>query len=587
MALPWRTRPLDRAAFLVWHDDEPSSEKKKCMQTDTWLTDTSHTDCCPLCSQPLAAGSNICPACGFVAHEPAHDPASPTRSFASRQAHPITPIPARASALRAQNASGRLPSRSASTPAAGSSSASSPEQTTGWQHTSSSYEAASSLSSLSLIIAETPTAPPRTTRRLPRQTERLEHIDEIDTLPPASAGMQEASDDCSELPTAPGSPELRFDETEAPNLALILAETTPPISLAHIDEIDTVPETGRPSASALRDVAPASRAMAVDAASWTARPGSSDSLAARLIASRAPRRRRYPRGFNPLDRARWWLLRPGHIEFLLWLVGSILLFGITFFLLLAIVLSAMLPARGNFPTSAMNSYGVSTPMANTDPRLELPGKAAFTTGAELHLQGQGFRPRSQVVFLLDGRWPLLDQRGQPASVQADASGHFVVNLWLGQGANWSAGSHKLLARETDNGHQALIPITITASSATPAQSNPASSSTPAQPTYPTAPPARPTPTPTHTTSTPTPASTPGSSPTASPGATGTPLGSATASATKAAGSSSLGNDLNGENSDSLLARLSHLNPLIWFITCCYLLSMLFMGLAGVLRRRRH
>lgn len=439
----------------------------------------------------------------------------------------------------------------------------------------------SSLSSLSLIISETPTAPPRTTRRLSRETGRLEHIDEIDTQPPASAALHEISEDISELPTAPGSLSLILDESDAPHLAQLLSEAEPSAAFARIDEIDTIPQPDRPSARALAPVSSASCAGTVDAASWSANPGAADSLAARLRATRSPGRGQPQQGFNPLDRVRWWLLRPGRIEFLLWLSGSILLFGITFLLLLAIVLNLAPPARGNFPTSAVTSTGALTPTVSAGLRLELSSKAAFVSGAELRLQGQGFHPRSQVVFLLDGRWPLLDQRGQAASVQTDASGHFAVTLWLGEGANWSAGSHELLAREMDNGQQTAISITITASSAASTPSNPAPRNTPVSPAYPTVTPATSTPvqaTPTQPASTATPA--------ASPTATVTPAGTATPTSKKTPGSSSLGNDLKNGNDGSLFARLSRLNPLVWFIGCCYLLSLLSMGLAGVLRRRR-
>jgi hypothetical protein len=67
---------------------------------------------------------------------------------------------------------------------------------------------------------------------------------------------------------------------------------------------------------------------------------------------------------------------------------------------------------------------------------------------------------------------------------------------------------------------------------------------------------------------------------------GTPTGTPTSTLGKSASSSPLGNALNNQSGDTLFARLTHLNPLIWVIVFCYLLSMFFMGLAGVLRRRR-
>src|SRR5579883_531426 len=568
------------------------------MQTDAWLTETTHPDCCPLCSQPLPAGSNTCASCGFTAHEPARGSAASVRGSAAsaRQANPVTPIPARASALRSRGGPGGASAHSVSSPSRSTPffAPSSAEQAEGRRHESPNYEAVSSLSSLSLIISETPTAPPRTTMRLPRQTKRLEHIDEIDTVP-QKPGTREIEADASNAPVPPGSLSLRFDDLDLPERALVRSTATPPASITDIDEIDTVPEAGQDVSRALQLVSPEKKVVPVDAASWTVSPRSTTSLAARFIASRAPARRRSRRRFSPLDRTRWWLLRPGHIEFLLWLSGSILLFGITFLLLLSIVLSVMLPGTqvgGNFPRpTSTASSGAATPAVTAGLRLQMAGPTTLASGAELRLQGQGFRPLSQITFWLDGHWPLLDQHGQPASVQADASGRFTVNLWLGRGANWSAGPHQILAREMDNGQQAAVSITITPASTTPVANNPGPRSTPVPPVQPT--PARPTPTPTPARPTPTPTPvqptpTAGITPTASPSGTrtpGTPTGSPTSTGGKAVNSTSLGNDLNSNGGDSLLARLLHLNPLIWFIGICYLLSMLLMGLAGVLRRR--
>lgn len=598
------------------------------MQTDAWLTDTSYPDRCPLCSQPLAGGSNRCPACGFTAHEPAGnasvsafsgpevlratgDPGGKqgtqvVRQPVTRHANPATPIPARASAQRARSRTGVVPRRSQASAATGASAES--VQGGGWQHESASYEAASSLSALSLIISETPTAPPRNQH----QASHTEQIDEIDTVPqtsrqtravPRSAGVGQAvTPGLPETPVPPGSLSLRLNELSVPSLALVLSETTPPVPFTHVDEIDTVPEARPASSQELAPVQVTSREVTVDAASWTAGRSASSSLAARLIASHSPRHRRRRRAFNPLDRTRWWLLRPGRIEFLLWTFGSVLLFGVTFLLLLATVLSAMLPglqSGGNLPTSSVKASATApggTQASTTGLRLTLVGKPSFPSGAEIQLQGDGFHPHSLVVFLLDGRLPLLDQSGKTAAIQTDASGRFAVKLWLGQGPEWSPGSHQVLARESTSGHQAALTITITAP-ATPAstgnQNTPAAPANPTPtPVRPTATPIRPSPTPTTVPATPTSGTTatPASSPTSGPtrGSTATPVavgGSATPGQTQ--GSASLGNALTNEDSNSLFARLAHLNPLVWLIGFCYFISLFLLGLAGVLRRRRH
>jgi hypothetical protein len=317
--------------------------------------------------------------------------------------------------------------------------------------------------------------------------------------------------------------------------------------------------------------------------------------------------------FTPLDRTRWWLLRPGHIEFLLWTAGSLLLFGVTFLILLATVLSVTIPglrASGNFPTSTVKTSSATPLGTSATPQslhLALAGKTSLAPGSEMHLQGAGFHPHNMVVFLLDGRWPLLNQHGKAASVQSNISGRFTVNLWLGQGPGWSTGSHQIFARETVSGHQleVTVVITIVAATATPSSSSPGSTqSTPAPPVNPTPTPVPPTatpvppaPKPTATPIPPAPTPTPGTTPTsAAPPApaptgkaTGTPaVPSGTSSVTpgQGAGSFSLDNALNNADGNSLFARLAHLNPLIWLMGVCYFTSMLLLGIAGVLRRRR-
>ncbi|HEY1354435.1 MAG TPA: hypothetical protein VGF67_32900, partial [Ktedonobacteraceae bacterium] len=430
------------------------------MQTDTWLTDASHPDRCPLCSQSLAAGSNICPSCGFTAHEPARGASAPVRALSARQPGPLTPIPARASALRSQRAAGGASSRPGSSQPAPFSTAS--RQARGLRHDSPNYEAVSSLSSLSLIIAETPTAPPRTTTHLAHADERRWHIDEIDTVPQRpEPGVQESQ--------AAETPAARSADLEGPGRALVPAGARPPLALAGIDEIDTVPEAGPDASSALQPLAAERRPGRIGATSWRAGPPhAAQQLAPHGARARSVRTRR----FSPLDRTRWWLLRPGHIEFLLWLAGSVLLFGITFLFLLSLVLSALLPGApvgGNFPRSnASGSSSVATPPVTGGIRLELAGSATLASGSELHLLGQGFRPSSQITFWLDGHWSLLDQRGRSALTRAGADGRFAVDLWLGQGPDWSAGRHQILARAMDNGGQATISISIASAAATPA-----------------------------------------------------------------------------------------------------------------------
>lgn len=569
------------------------------MQTDTWLNKASYPNRCPLCSQPLKANSNICPSCGFKAHESVRTSASSVQQFASerpaRQPDPITPIPARASALRAhQNGSRNDPQRAAHSQAEGVPGS--------WLHHSSNYEAVSSLSSLSLIISETPTAPPRPTQRLPHEIGALKHIDEIDTLPPPASRPKPVSSGNSEPLDPPGLVSLRLDDLEAVSRAVVIAQPTlaseTPVD---IEEIDTVPERRERSSRALVPTRRDEHALAVDAAAWTTSSVVTASEADRLRVARSRnQKRRSQPAFHVLDRLRWWLLRPGHIEFLLWLSGSILLFSITFLLLLATVLSVAQPgtqSRGNIPNSAVTGSTGGATSSNTAMHLALSDSSKLLPGSEFQLRGQGFVPRGQVTFLLDGHWPLLNQAGQAASAQVDAAGDFAVTLWLGRGADWAAGPHQIMVNEVGTGHWAATPLTIVAEPATSTSqqaNNPAN-----QPTAPV----RPSPTPVHTVPTPVssePASVPPTPPvrptsvsTPTPAVTPTPAATSVASPRpditptqgSTTGSPDLGNSLSTSDSTTLLGRLTHLNPLVWLIVGCYFLSMVFLGLAGILRYR--
>ncbi|HEU5381093.1 MAG TPA: hypothetical protein VFV38_37185 [Ktedonobacteraceae bacterium] len=546
------------------------------MQTDTWLTGIPYPDSCPLCSQPLASNSNICSACGFTAHELVRTstpiPRQAVPGSLPGRSNPITPIPPRASARLARSSPDgqfrRAPAPKLDRPSRGPKAQA---RSASWHHNSSRYEAASSLSSLSLIIAETPTAPPRAARRPSHETGELQHIDEIDTLPPAPGNHSATLIPGNQVAATSGSLALGRDKSVLPDPALLVTGNAHPDSLQHIDEIDTQPERSEALSRATVPSHKEHRKASVSAASWTAR----------LASDSQPGKNYYAQNFHLLDRLRWWFLRPGHIEFLLWLAGLILLFSITFLLLLATVFSATLPGRqssGNLPSSATSNASVTatTPPVSSSPHLTLPGKTLLAPGAQLQLQGQGFWPGGKVTFLLDSRWPLLDQSQQAAWIRADASGRFNVTLWLGQGPDWSPGPHQIFAHDMHSDHQAAVSLTILQPTPTPVASNPGVYPTP--PTRPTAPPIQATPT---QVITPTPAPSP--TPTASPA---TPAATATATQGQGASPSNLGNEVNSNEGNTPLVHLAHLNPLIWLIATCYLLSMLLLGIAVILHRRR-
>lgn len=368
----YRTRRSSRlsrafpAGELAWLDAGPYARKKKSMQNDTWLTDTSHPDRCPLCSQSLPDGAMSCPACGFAVSVPARASASTKDGLTVKRTNRSTPIPARASAQHVQplSSTGISPRHAAPSlrnNTTHASAAHAPEA--GWQHESPNYEAASSLSTLSLIIAELPTVPPRTTERLSGQIDQPEQIEEIDTVPqPQLASETEAAHEKAGT----------FQQAHAHAYPL-------PTLFPSFDEIDTLPD---PGALTTREIvplaAPETSETVVDATSWRVEPGSTRTRNSRRATSRSRRRRVR---LTLLDRVRWWLVRPGHIELVLRLLGGILLFVLTFLLASVIVLNLPGAVRGFFPTSTPStSAGISTASSPTvsppTPTLSVPTATA-------------------------------------------------------------------------------------------------------------------------------------------------------------------------------------------------------------------
>ena len=122
--------------------------------------------------------------------------------------------------------------------------------------------------------------------------------------------------------------------------------------------------------------------------------------------------------------------------------------------------------------------------------------------------------------------------------------------------------------------------------ATPPALTPVPSVTGGQPTPVGQPPVPVTPTPHPVTPTPTP--TVGTTPTVTPTAATSPTVGTTPGVTTTAGTtvgSGLGNALDNTGDMYLDKQLTHLSPLVWLMIACYCLSMVSLGLAGVLHKR--
>ena len=443
-----------------------------------------------------------------------------------------------------------------------------------WQYESPDFEAAGSLPMLSMFMPEAPTQPqPPVPDRA--TTRRLSNIDEIDTIPPRAVAVSNTGRADDIYPTSHGREQR----------ALVIAPQRAPV------------ETG--------------------SRSWTA-GSASGSPSAQLIA-RTDGRKRVPsvHPFQPLDRARWWLLRPGRIEFILWLGGTLLLIGVTCLLLLVSALSLQwfAPSAPASPL-ASSANGDNAQQHSVAPRGDYPsfalaGTNSITPGQSFQLDGHGFRPSLRISFYFDGKIALLNRNHQQAWVRTDARGAFLTTLWLGTSPTWTSGEHIIAVRDASGTPLTAINIRLVSSSSntgTIASSSTTPGATPgtinqgtATPTGPqgspvSRPPVTVTPAKTPALS-PTP-STPAVSPTVKPSPTITPTpktsptpvsspaGGTPTTAVSPTAHAALGNALNDSGAPPA-ARLASVSPLVWIMLACYLLSMSCLGAAGIMYKRHH
>ncbi len=589
------------------------------MQTDIWLTEEiAYPEQCPLCNEPLKNGLTTCFSCGFSTKSPTGtsvwiDPAvyGYPLSSSQRQSHqapqqtgwryarvvsqkrrhpnPITPIPPRASAQpinaipgsivkpdtnRKNVTSSKEKHRRADHQGTSyaaydySTNVNMKKNSAVWEYESPSFQASSSLQTLSLLISEAPTQPELESRG--KMTRRLPRIDEITTVPP----LNEDHSIKSSRVLVPIRSQLDVTVFDSPD------ETT--ISIPSSKEIDEN--------------------------SWTGRK-EFQSPHARLISSRSKRKNPHTAiSLNPIDRVRWWLLRPGHIEFVLWLGGTILLIAVTCVLLLVTAFSFEWITPGFIGSASTNMAGTSTGskqqatvVATNTMTLIRIDTGPVLPGQSIGLRGQGFSPHGHIRFLFDGTQQLFDQNGQSDSTQANAQGVFSTTIVLNSNLPWRPGPHFIDALDIATKRMAKLTIILAPTpigkgvSSTPVPSyppvvappvvappalTPIPSVTGSQPTPVGQPPA-PTPTPhpvtptatSTSTNTPTPTSTSTSTPTPTP--TGTSMLFPTG----------LGNALDHAGDSSPGEQLTSLSPWVWLMMGCYCLSMVLLGLAGVLHKR--
>lgn len=510
-------------------------------------------------------------------------------------AHPITPIPPRASAQPAQAVKVRprysrsihLPEESDITriPTL--------PQPIMWQYESAEYKAESSLSSLSLVASEP-------------KSERLEvDLSEVDTLP----GKKEKS-------------------SSSQALALYAQQ-----SIAEIDTVPPAPITGtvppvdvrvRRESATRRDITARTQSKVVesDGASWTAGSSANSIYAQRIAGSGRSLLHRQRLALNPLDAVRWWLLYPGRIEFFLWLGGTVVLVSVTCLLLFVSLLSlgwANPTLSGSTSVTPVTSSGVNSaptgcssnsnpppcPITTTSPtglRLTLLGSNLLVAGMQLHLEGQGFSHNGLVDFWHDGSIPCA-----PNIKQANEQGEFIVDI--ATDANWKAAPHVIMAHDDRSNSSISLTITLAppafGKSATPTPFPPdmTPTSTPGDGTgggsggsngggpgplptpvahtpVPVTPTAGVTPVATPTQAPPAPSPTAGKTPTATPSPT-----------TKATPDAPNGSKVMGMQQMSLESGLPSsleefsVGPWLWILLAGYTGAMLLLGLASLLYHR--
>ena len=555
--------------------------------------------------------------------------------------NPQTPIPARASAVRATRTARVRPRYSRSQPQTQDADVTripTLPPPTMWQYELPDYEAESSLSSLSLAhpatviehaLDELDTVPP---------SHVTEDISDLDTVPPTIQNTpvaekspptpeqnkekesvfthifaQPAQSQRQKSMTLPAPPSI--DEIATlPSGAATVAVLQAPVGNQKLDFLERVRMSGAIVESS------SSKALN-EAGSWTTGQGK-NSLMAKRIASRGQRKSAL--SLNPFDRLRWWLLYPGRIEFLLWLSGTMVLVGVTCLLLFATLLStgwlntglskigaggtqtsntSVSTTTGKSSCTAENAKSrqchTTTVVSASGLKLTLVDNALLVLGMPIYLHGQGFTANNTVNFTYDASLPC-----RPDTIATDTQGSFSLYLMLGVGAK--AGVHSITAYDAATKHGVTVSVDIsptpigkavlpTPTSAAPRITPTAASGTggggiiptavgqtpvPITPTVDVKPTMQPTQQPTPTIGI-TPSPTAGKTPTAGITPTTAPGITPTSGTHHTDTSSLFKNTLYDEHVDGH----SSISLWFWIAVFGYAISMTMLGCAGILYRR--
>jgi hypothetical protein len=345
-------------------------------------------------------------------------------------------------------------------------------QPTMWRYESPDYQAESSLSSLSLVASE----------------DLSPSIDELDTFP-SHRELQQDEARPARTSTISDLPRHDYYGLHLPSLDVSKLATRPPSTLplrrrtrklqdeyyAAFPAIDDVIEADTVLSSSV--TLEASPSPIVEA-SPSSRLAESPLLVSAGIKRRGKRQEYRPSfALDPLDRIRWWLLYPGRLELLLWLVGTALLVALICVLVFATTISLGIVSFGHSGNTGSNSALTTqctgstasgdTTTCDSSPasssaglKITLLNTTALLTSTPVHLRGQGFSAGNRVTFTYDNNQPC-----HPGSVQVDDDGEFTVDLTLPGKPSLRPGHHRLVAYDETRKQSISLTILFTCDTA--------------------------------------------------------------------------------------------------------------------------
>jgi hypothetical protein len=297
---------------------------------------------------------------------------------------------------------------------------------------------------------------PRYTR-ISAELEQLEDIAQLPTQPTYVASRQHEEGDVADEDTASMPASVAYKRDSVPESSL--EEDTAPCPLPQyvepdIAELDTQPpdQTARAKKGTRRLFA-----AAPEDGPTGGNTGETEIVETKRVLA-----------FRPFDHVRWWLLYPGRLEFVLWLSGALFLLIATCLLLLFSFLSVSSTQNDNVrATEAIGSdspsFASCSPMtcggsisvtSVAGVQLTLLDTGQVLVNESLHLEGQGFTPHGAVNLTYDDWLPC-----QPAIVHADAYGTFRVTVLL---THAGAGDHRITAYDAASTHTIVLPIKLIA-----------------------------------------------------------------------------------------------------------------------------